>query len=157
MNDEVNTPKETVNNGTLTVEIPPASPSPAEIELQKANARIAALEAEKAQQAEALAQARIDTASAQAKRIPTKLNNVATDIQLDKAIKQCGGLALWSQLTPQQKAAALGVEGSEQIKDSEIRKYFGKGSEAAAAQSLAKQSPERYRQLRALAKTRGIY
>jgi|SRR5271157_3819045 len=155
MNDETNiTPKETVNNGTLEVALPPQQPSDAEIELAKANARIAELEAA---QAESLAQARIDTASAQAKRIPTKSNNVATDLQLDRAIKQCGGLALWSQLSPQQKAAALGVEGSEQIRDSEISRYFGKDSSSADAQMLARQNPERYRQLRALAKSRGIY
>lgn len=124
MNDEVITPKETVNNGTLEVTLPPEQPTAAEIELQKALVRIKELEEKQAAKDEALSQSRIDVAAAQAKRGVTKLNNAVSDLQLARAVKECGGPALWATLSAQQQSKALNIEGSEQIKDAEIKKFF---------------------------------
>lgn len=143
--------------GTHTVELPPAPPSPAEIELEKAKQRIKELEEAQAAKDEALSQSRIDVAAAQAKRGATKLGNAVSDLQLQRAIAEAGGPALWSTLNPSQQAKSLGLEGSEQVKDSEVKKFFGRGSDARAANALAKQDPARYAQLRKLAKVRGIY
>jgi hypothetical protein len=119
-------------------------------------AELDALKAERDAQNETIAASRMAVAVAEAHRAPVSLNSAKHDIALERAVKQVGGNALWHSMTPTQQAAALGIAGIEQTKDSEITRYFGKNSSGMAANALAKSDPARYSRLRQIAKLRGI-
>lgn len=130
-------------------------------ELDRLHAKIktledAAVESER-KHADEIANKNIAHAATIAHTQGEKLNLVQQDLKLDKAVRAAGGAAYFAKLTPTQKAEAMGIEDSQQIKDSEIALYFGKKSTSAAATQLANSNPARYRQLRTLAKLRGIY
>lgn len=77
-------------------------------------------------------------------------------IAFEKAVKACGGRAYWEKLTPTQKAAALGVEGSEQVPDKEICRFVGPKSDARAANALMASNPALYRRYKRLAQSRNL-
>jgi hypothetical protein len=51
---------------------------------------------------------------------------------------------------------AIGIFGSESIKDSEVKTYFGKNSDSAKASALHRSDPAQYSRLRAIARVRGL-
>lgn len=77
-------------------------------------------------------------------------------VQLNRAIAAAGGRAKWEMLPESVKAPAWGVNDSDQVKDSELRRYFGKGSSGIEANSLARLNPAQYRRLKKLAILRHI-
>ena len=118
----------------------------------------------KREQAAALATAeanlcteRLKVAREQAHFKPTeKVGRGRADLELNRAIAACGGLAFWSKLSPTQQAEALGIRNSEQVKDSELKILFGAKSSSIKANSLAKSDPLQYRRLRTLSQLRNI-
>lgn len=140
---------------------PPSDPpaDPPATELEQLRAELAALkserDAEQVQHESVLAEGRLKVAAAQAHAPAPKISAGRQDAQVTAAIRACGGLAYWARLSVQQKAAALNVDGAD-TKPSLIKQFFGPGSDGAAAQSLATQSPNEYRRLRCLAKLHGI-
>ena len=153
--NEVNTESPTI------VEVKLSEAPQAQIE-QALREEIVALKSEALRQQVAselaLSESRLKTASEIAHSKPNETgDNGRADVQLNKAIAACKGLAYWNRLTESQKTAALGIQGSEQTKDSDLRKIFGSSSDGMAAQRLAKASPVEYRRLRMLAKLRNIF
>jgi hypothetical protein len=128
-------------------------------ELEKALARIAELErerdADKTAHESALAEQRLKTATAQSRQRTDRVGTGQQDVALQKAIQACGGPAFWGRLSPQQKAAALGV-ADDNTPDKIVKQFFGPTSCSADAQRLHDQNPAEYARLRALAKARGI-
>ena len=128
-------------------------------QLAKATAKIAELQgehaAEQARQEQTVAEARLRTAAAQAKAPSTKIGCTQQDMNLDRAIAKVGGRAFWAKLSPAQQAEALGVQGVD-TPDKTIRQFFGRGSDAAAANRLHQSNPAEYGRLRMLARLKGI-
>jgi hypothetical protein len=128
---------------------------------QQLREEIAALKREqaaaKAESEASLTAERLKVACEQAHSKPNeKVDNGRADAELNRAIAGCKGLAFWTILTESEKTAALGIQGVERVKDSDLRKIFGNSSDGMAANRLAKSSPEEYRRLRLLSKIRGI-
>ncbi len=148
----VPTPKTEANQPAIET---PVQPSP----LDLANAEIARLKSEaitrEAARQDELSAQRLKTAAALANQPVVRLGTGEQDVSIEKAIKAVGGNFRWCQLTPQQRAEALGVSGSD-TKLSTVKQYFGSGSDSGAANRLAMQNPAEYKRLRALAKVNGI-
>ena len=54
------------------------------------------------------------------------------------------------------RCKAIGIERSEQIKDAEIVKVFGRKSDSLTAQQLQRSDPARYSLMRAIFKARNL-
>lgn len=128
-------------------------------QLAKAVDEIATLKAERAretaEQEQALAEARLNTAAGIAKAPATRINCAQQDISFDKAIASVGGRAFFAKLTPAQQAEALGIQGADTPLKT-VKQYFGPGSDSRAANGLAQSNPAEYKRLRGLAKIHGI-
>lgn len=85
-----------------------------------------------------------------------KLNTAALDLQRDRAVAAAGGLAKFNGIEPNLRCTLLGVPFAEKVSDGEVKQYFGRGSSAQSAQRLAANDPARYRNLRIIARERGI-
>jgi len=154
-------------NAALATQAPtttsPSNDSPAEPtvvnadqdELTRLRQENERLRVEKTDHEAALAEQRLKVAAAQANRPSVKVGTGAQDAAVQQAIRAVGGNAKWHQLSPEQRAAALGVNGAD-TKLTTVKRFFGPGSDAAAAQRLHSQQPDEYRRLRALAKVNGI-
>jgi hypothetical protein len=129
-------------------------------QLAKAVAEIALIKAEREREAvereASVAAERLKVAATIAKQRGGKVGCTEQDLQLDRAIAKCGGLAYFNKLTPAQKAEALGIEGAADTSDKTLRQYFGLGSDSGAANRLATSNPAEYRRLRGLARLKGI-
>jgi hypothetical protein len=90
------------------------------------------------------------------KPVPAVRSNVQQDLAFAKLRSELGGNCFLKNLTPVEQLEGIGITGSEQIKDSEVKTYFGRSSNAAKANALRRSSPERYSLLRAVAISRGI-
>ncbi len=146
------------NNGTPAAPVATAEPTADYFrgQIAEANARIAALESEKLEAAEAFASERLRNIAATVKKPYEKLGSGAADLAVQRAIKACGGLALYNQLSPEAKLKMEGVENSTAVKDSDLKRCFGKDSNAQDAQRLAKSDPAAYSRMRKIARARGI-
>ena len=90
------------------------------------------------------------------KPVPAVRSNVQQDLAFAKLRSELGGNCFLNNLTPVEQLEGIGITGSEQIKDAEVKTYFGKNSDGAKANALRRSSPERYSLLRAVAISRGI-
>jgi hypothetical protein len=91
------------------------------------------------------------------KPVPVVRSNVQQDLAFAKLRDTLGGNCFVKNLTPVEQLEGIGIVGSEQIKDAEVKRFFGKGSDAGAANALHRSDPARYSLLRAAAKARGLY
>ena len=140
---------------------PPAPPAPPTA-LELANARIAELERERAtehsEHEERERTLRLDKAAALAhKPLQNARGNVQQDMAFDELRRTVKGNCFMQNLTSAQKLEGIGIFGTESIKDSVIKTYFGPGSDSAAANALYRSDRERYNTLRAVAIARGLY
>jgi len=139
----------------------PTAPAPEPTPLEVANARIAALEAdratERAKHEEAVRNLRLDKAVAITRKPIQDAGIAQQDMAFDELQRKVGGNCHYHVLTPAQKLEGIGVFGSEQIKDSTVKIYFGAGSDAAKANALRRSDPAMYARLRAIAKARNLY
>ena len=90
------------------------------------------------------------------KPVPAVRSNVQQDLAFTKLRDPLGGNCYLKNLTPVQQLEAIGIFGTEQIPDKEVKKFLGRGSDSGAANALRRSSPERYSLLRAVAIARGI-
>jgi hypothetical protein len=90
------------------------------------------------------------------KPVPAVRSNVQQDLAFSKLRDKLGGNCYLKNLTPVQQLEGIGITGSEQVKNDEVKTYFGKTSNGAKANALRRSSPERYSLLRAVAISRGI-
>lgn len=129
-----------------------------QVELQKEKAAREAVEKAYKAHADEVAKLRVERAAEQAhSNVKANIGTAGQEaIALEKAIQAVGGRAYWSKLTAAQKAAALGVDDSEQVKDVELKRYFGPTSSGSAANALMCSSPAVYRKYKRIAQTRGI-
>ena len=153
--DNQGTPTPAAAPATPPIEQTPIPPS----ELEQLRAEVAQLRSEAAlkeitRQDELSAQ-RLKTAGALANQPVARLATGQQDIEIQKAISAVGGNFRWHQLSPAQRAEALGVSGAD-TKLSVVKQYFGSGSDSGAANRLAMQNPAEYKRLRALAKVNGV-
>ena len=114
-------------------------------------------DAERRVNEETLASLALERAASAAKERSKPLNNGQAEIARSRAIDAVGGLAKFNLLSDAQRAEALGIHDSDQIKTSELEKFFGRKSSSQAAASLAKTNPGRYRLYRQLARVRGVF
>jgi hypothetical protein len=142
---------------TTSVELPKPNPQ-VEQALRDEVAQLRREQAAALATAEAnLCSERLRVAREQAHFKPSeKVGRGRADLELNRAIAACGGLAFWSKLSPTQQAEALGIRNSEQVKDSELKILFGAKSSSIKANSLAKSDPLQYRRLRTLSQLRNI-
>lgn len=128
--------------------------------LERANAELAALKTERAAERlaleSALAEQRLKTVAAAARKPSEKLNTAMQDTQVAQAIRAAKGPAFWNRFTEQQKAAALGIPDTTGIKDSLVKQFFGPTSNSLAAAQLGNNDPAQYQRLRLVAKLRRI-
>lgn len=100
----------------------------------------------------------LNIAAASAREKGEPLNNMQGEIARERAIQKVGGPALWNRLTPAQRATALGIsEENAAVKDSDLKRIFGRASSAVEAAQLAKLNPAKYRIWRQIARDRGIF
>lgn len=129
-------------------------------ELSRLRAEVEKLKAERAAekvaQDEALADQRLKTLAAAARKPAESLDSGHASVARSKAITAVGGNAYWFGQSPEARCAALGVPGSETVKDSDIKKVFGPTSDAMAAQQLAKHNPAQYKAWKIIAIERHI-
>jgi hypothetical protein len=85
-----------------------------------------------------------------------KVGRGRADLEMNRAIAACGGLAYWTKLSHVQQAEALGIRDSAQVKDAELKHLFGAKSSSIDANALAKSNPLEYRRLRTLSQLRNI-
>lgn len=91
------------------------------------------------------------------KPIPAVRSNVQVDMAFAKLRDKLGGNCYLNNLTPVQQLEAIGIFGTEQIKDSEVKDVMGRSSNSAKANALRRSDPERYSLLRAVSIARKIY
>jgi len=91
------------------------------------------------------------------KPIPAVRSNVQVDMAFAKLRDTLGGNCYLKNLTPVQQLEAIGIFGTESIKDSEVKAIVGKSSDSAKANALRRSDPERYSLLRAVSIARNIY
>jgi hypothetical protein len=112
---------------------------------------------EKAEAEDKASELRLKTARAIAhKPVEDVRSNVQQDMAFDKLRRTVGGNCYLKNLTPVQQLEAIGIFGSESIKDSEVKTYFGKNSDSAKASALHRSDPAQYSRLRAIARVRGL-
>jgi hypothetical protein len=163
-------------NAALTTQAPAAPPAPPSdkpetpapvtavepSELEQAQREIARLQAEhaaeQAKHEESVHALRLEAAAAIAhKPVQATRSNVQQDMLFDELRRKVGGNCFLGNLTAAQKLESIGIVGSEAVKDSEVKTYFGRGSDGKKANSLRRSDPERYSLLRAIAKSRNLY
>ncbi|MGA3318734.1 MAG: hypothetical protein ABSC64_20135 [Candidatus Korobacteraceae bacterium] len=113
-------------------------------------------EALKRAHADGLAKQALDHVEQMGKRSNEPSHSGEDNVALNKAIAAAGGRAKWEMLPESVKAPALGVNDSAEVKDSEIKHFFGKGSSSIDAMSLSRCDPAKYRRLKKLAILRHI-
>lgn len=154
VNDNIATPTTTPTTDQAVAVAAALAPD-YQSELATARAEIEALRAERDAQAESLAAARLKTIADNAAKPLQPIASGAQDLRLQKAVTAVGGLARWNQLSSVDRCKAVGIDGSEQVTDSELLRYFGPNSSAAAAQ-LARTSNNLYQKYRAIFRARGL-
>lgn len=117
----------------------------------------------KAEHAEAMAiieaendRLRLQTVVQAVKSAPVPLRTGMQDAAREKAIRAVGGPAFWYGMPSSQREAILGINNST-VTDTEIKRFFGRESNSAEANMLAKTNPERYKVLRMMARERNIF
>lgn len=100
---------------------------------------------------------RLSNAKAEATKPAVKIGIGAQEIARERAIRSVGGLAAWNSLAPERRTELLGVAGGTTITDAELKKYFGRNSDAVLASRLARQDPKRYAAMRVVARERNIF
>ena len=86
---------------------------------------------------------RIKATLAAATKPTEELHLGQTDALRRKLIGQMRNFR-WHQMSPDARCALLGIAGSESIKDSELKKVFGKSSDSLLATQLRRNDPARY-------------
>jgi hypothetical protein len=125
-------------------------------QLATARAEIEQLKADRAAQDDAILAARLQAAASDANKPLKPVNSGMQDLAYERAVRAAGGLAKFNQLANGTKCELLGIADSEQVKDSELCKYFGAKSSGAAAAQLQRNSPNLYARYRAIFKTRNL-
>jgi hypothetical protein len=160
MTDEVKVEAPTLTEQVVAAAPPATAVEPYEVtRLRAENEELkrAAITA-KAEAEDKVSELRLKAARAIARKpVEVVRSNVQQDMAFDKLRSTLGGNCFVNNLTPAQQLESIGIVGSEQIKDSEVKIYFGKSSDGAKANALRRADPERYSMLRAISKARNIY
>lgn len=116
---------------------------------------LAELKTARAEQDERLSDLRIKAAVAAATKPVEELHLGQSDTLRHRLIGQMGN-ARWHQMSPDARCALLGVAGSESVKDSELKKVFGRSSDSQFAVQLRRNDAAKYKAWRIVAIERGI-
>lgn len=137
----------------------PAAPD-VQSQLEQARAEIAGLKAEygreTAERAAEVEKQRLDAVAAAAKAPLASLSTAEQEIAISKAIRAAGGLAFFTKLSLTERLAGIGCKADTATPDKVIKRFFGKGSDSAAATALARENSKEYMNLRGLARLKGI-
>jgi hypothetical protein len=137
----------------------PEAPAPQQDELARLRAENEALRreaiTEKAAAENTASDLRIKAALAAATKPTGELHLGQTDALRRKLIGQMTNFR-WCRMSPAERCALLGVAGSESIKDSGLRKVYGKSSDSLLATQLRRNDPARYGAWHTVAVERGI-
>ena len=137
----------------------PEAPAPQQDELARLRAENEALRreaiTEKAAAENTASDLRIKAALAAATKPTEELHLGQTDALRRKLIGQMTNFR-WYQKSPAERCALLGVVGSESVKDSELRKVYGKSSDSLLATQLRRNDPARYAAWHTISVERGI-
>src|ERR1035437_6111740 len=137
----------------------PEAPAPQQDELARLRAENEALRreaiTEKAAAENTASDLRINAALAAATKPTEELHLGQTDALRRKLIGQMTNFR-WCRMSPAERCALLGVIGSESVKDSELRKVYGKSSDSLLATQLRRNDPARYAAWHTISVERGI-
>ena len=157
---KVETPAPTLTQEVIaTADAKRAPATPADDELMRLRSENEDLKraatAAKTEAENAAVDLRIKAALAAATKPTEELHLGQTDALRRKLIGQMTNFR-WYQKSPAERCALLGVAGSESIKDSELKKVFGKSSDSLLATQLRRNDPARYAAWHTISVERGI-